>query len=185
MSRADISLDVVFRAEAGRLVAWLARLLGPGRLALIEDAVQDAFASALARWPAEGVPDKPAAWLGVAARNKALDQLRREARSAPFDEAVFDEAGAWRLAFADPEAGGSMDDTLALMFVACHPALDHETQTMLTLKTVCGFHVAEIARAAAPPATSSCWRSRTGHCGTVTSSHWDRRISRRRWHRTR
>jgi len=147
MRRADINLDGIFRAEAGRLVAWLARLLGPGRLALIEDAVQYAFAAALARWPDDGVPDKPAAWLGVAARNKALDRLKREARSAPFDEAMFDEAGAWRLAFADPEAGGGMDDTLALMFVACHPALDHETQTMLTLKTVCGFNVAEVARA--------------------------------------
>jgi RNA polymerase sigma-70 factor (ECF subfamily) len=140
-------LAELYRREAGRLTAWLARRLGAGRLDLIEDAVQDAFGAALARWDATGAPADPAAWLAVAARNKALDRLRREAREAPFDAQPFDEAAAWRLGFADPAATGRLDDTLALMFVACHPALTADEQTMLTLQTVCGFTAGEIARA--------------------------------------
>jgi len=142
MEGADLLVDDLFRREAGNISAWLARLLGPSRLDLIEDAVQDAFGAALARWPLDGVPQRPAAWLAVAARNKALDRLRRDTRRDPIDERA-----AWRLGFSDPEEAGRLDDTLALMFVACHPALDHNEQTMLTLKTVCGFGVKEIARA--------------------------------------
>lgn len=142
MSRAEPLVDDLFRREAGKISAWLARLLGPGRLDLIEDAVQDAFGAALARWPLDGAPDRPAAWLAVAARNKALDRLRRDTRLEPFDERA-----AWRLGFSNPEEAGRLDDTLALMFVACHPALAPDEQTMLTLKTVCGFGVNEIARA--------------------------------------
>ena len=142
MTQADTLVDDLFRREAGKISAWLARLLGPGRLDLIEDAVQDAFGAALARWPLDGAPERPAAWLAVAARNKALDRLRRDARLDPFDEGA-----AWRLGFSNPEEIGRLDDTLALMFVACHPELERDEQTMLTLKTVCGFGVAEIARA--------------------------------------
>jgi RNA polymerase sigma-70 factor (ECF subfamily) len=142
MAEADALVDDLFRREAGKIAAWLARLLGPSRLELIEDAVQDAFGAALARWPWSGVPEKPAAWLAVAARNKALDLLKREAKQGPLDESA-----AWRLGFSDPEETGRLDDTLALMFVACHPALERDEQIMLTLKTVCGFGVAEIARA--------------------------------------
>jgi RNA polymerase sigma-70 factor, ECF subfamily len=142
MAEADALVDDLFRREAGKIAAWLARLLGPSRLDLIEDAVQDAFGAALARWPFGGVPAKPAAWLAIAARNKALDLLKREAKLGPLDESA-----AWRLGFSDPEETGRLDDTLALMFVACHPALDRDEQIMLTLKTVCGFGVAEIARA--------------------------------------
>src|SRR5689334_16922551 len=141
-AQADPLVDDLFRREAGKISAWLARLLGPARLDLIEDAVQDAFGAALARWPLDGAPERPAAWLAVAARNKALDRLRRDARLAPFDEGA-----ALRHGFSDPDKVGHLDDTLALMFVACHPALDRDEQTMLTLKTVCGFGVKEIARA--------------------------------------
>src|SRR5215831_16344003 len=141
-TRADPLVDDLFRREAGKISAWLARLLGPGRLDLIEDAVQEAFGAALARWPLDGAPERPAAWLAVAARNKALDRLRRDARLE-----AFDESAAWRLGFCDPEETGRLDDTLALMFVACHPALERDEQIMLTLKTVCGFGVGEIARA--------------------------------------
>jgi RNA polymerase sigma-70 factor (ECF subfamily) len=142
MAEADALVDDLFRREAGKIAAWLARLLGPSRLELIEDAVQDAFGAALARWPFGGVPEKPAAWLAIAARNKALDLLKRETKLGPLDESA-----AWRLGFSDPEETGRLDDTLALMFVACHPALERDEQIMLTLKTVCGFGVAEIARA--------------------------------------
>jgi RNA polymerase sigma-70 factor, ECF subfamily len=142
MAEADALVDDLFRREAGKISAWLARLLGPSRLDLIEDAVQDAFGAALARWPDDGAPERPAAWLAIAARNKALDRLKHETKSAPFDEDA-----AWRLGFSDPQEIGRLDDTLALMFVACHPALERDEQTMLTLKTVCGFGVKEIARA--------------------------------------
>ena len=135
-------VDDLFRREAGKISAWLARVLGPGRLDLIEDAVQDAFGAALEHWPFSGVPQRPSAWLAVAARNKALDRLRRDTRLD-----AFDENAASLLGFAEPEDTGRLDDTLALMFVACHPALDRDEQTMLTLKTVCGFGVKEIARA--------------------------------------
>jgi RNA polymerase sigma-70 factor (ECF subfamily) len=145
MPAAEAQLDALFRREAGNISAWLVRLLGPARLALIEDAVQDAFGAALAQWPFEGTPSKPAAWLAIAARNKALDRIRGEARLDSFDPA--DEAAAWRLGFSNPEDTGQADDTLALMFVACHPALSATEQTMLTLQTVCGFNPREIARA--------------------------------------
>jgi RNA polymerase sigma-70 factor, ECF subfamily len=135
-------VDDLFRREAGKISAWLARRLGPGRLDLIEDAVQDAFGAALEHWPFSGVPLRPSAWLAVAARNKALDRLRRDTRLD-----TFDENAASLLGFAEPEDTGRLDDTLALMFVACHPLLDRDEQTMLTLKTVCGFGVKEIARA--------------------------------------
>src|ERR1700758_5538279 len=141
-AQADPLVDDLSRREAGKISAWLARLLGPARLDLIEDAGQDAFGAALARWPLDGAPEQPGAWLAVAARNKALDRLRRDARLDPFDEGA-----AMRLGFSDPEQTGRLDDTLALMFVACHPAIAPDEQTMLTLKTVCGFGVKEIARA--------------------------------------
>jgi len=144
MPAADAQLEALFRHEAGRISAWLVRLLGPKRLDLIEDAVQDAFAAALAQWAYSGTPQRPAAWLAIAARNKALDRLRSEARLDSLD--IQDEAAAWRLGFSDPEDAGRPDDTLALMFVACHPALSLDEQTMLTLQTVCGFTPREIAR---------------------------------------
>lgn len=144
MPAADARLETLFRHEAGRISAWLVRLLGPKRLDLIEDAVQDAFGAALAQWPYSGTPERPAAWLAIAARNKALDRLRREARLDSLD--TQDEAAAWRLGFSNPEEAGKPDDTLALMFVACHPALSLDEQTMLTLQTVCGFTPRELAR---------------------------------------
>ena len=145
MARADLQLEQLFRQEAGRICAWLARLLGPARLDLIEDAVQDAFGAALAQWPYEGTPHKPAAWLAIAARNKALDRLKSGMRLDSIDPN--DEAAAWRLGFSNPEEAGRPDDTLALMFVACHPKLTAEEQAMLTLQTVCGFNARQVARA--------------------------------------
>src|SRR5215472_14266382 len=145
MAAAQGQLEDLFRHEAGKISAWLVRLLGPSRLDLIEDSVQDAFGAALAQWPYQGTPDRPAAWLAIAARNKALDRLRRDMRLESIDPA--DEAAAWRLGFSNPEETGKPDDTLALMFVACHPALNNEEQTMLTLQTVCGFNARQIARA--------------------------------------
>ena len=134
MPAADLQLAALFRREAGSICAWLVRLLGPARLDLIEDAVQDAFSAALVQWPLEGTPQRPAAWLAIAARNKALDRLRRDMRLDSLD--TQNEAAAWRLGFSNPDDSGKPDDTLALMFVACHPALAPEEQAMLTLQTV-------------------------------------------------
>ena len=106
--------------------------------------MQDAFSAALTQWPIEGTPQRPAAWLAVAARNKALDRLKRDMRLDSLD--TQNEAAAWRLGFSNPDDTGKPDDTLALMFVACHPALAPEEQAMLTLQTVCGFSAREIAR---------------------------------------
>jgi RNA polymerase sigma-70 factor (ECF subfamily) len=142
MGPADALIEEVFRRESGRIVAWLARLLGPGRLDLIEDAVQEAFGAALDHWPFAGPPEKPAAWLATVARNKALDRLRREARLDPIDEIAAAALGTCGL-----DEAGALDDALALIFVACHPSLEREEQLMLTLKTVSGFGVQEIARA--------------------------------------
>src|ERR1700758_709806 len=114
-AQADPLVDDLFRREAGKISAWLARLLGPARLDLIEDAIQDAFSVALIRWPLDGMPDRPAAWLAIAARNKALDRLRRDARLDPFDEGA-----ALRLGFSDPERVGRLGHTLRLEFVARH-----------------------------------------------------------------
>src|SRR5260370_23083661 len=144
MPAADVQLATLFRREAGNICAWLVRLLGPARLDLVEDAVEDAFSAALAQWPYEGTPQRPAAWLAIAARNKALDRLKRDRKLDSLD--TQDEAAAWRLGFSNPDETGKPDDTLALMFVACHPALSSEEQAMLTLQPVCGFSAREVAR---------------------------------------
>ncbi len=130
------TLSAVFREEAGKLVGALVRILGNFEVA--EEIVQDALLIALERWPAEGIPERPGAWLMTVARHRALDQLRRDAR---FREklAAFEQA-----AHADaPE----QDDRLRLMFMCCHPALSRESQVALTLRAVCGFTTAEIAHA--------------------------------------
>jgi len=131
-----------FREEWGQLVATLIRLTGDWEVA--EECAQDAFALALQRWPQDGVPDKPGAWLTTTARNRAIDWLRREAvGAAKLREvaAMTDEA--------EPvgDDGGVPDDRLRLMFTCCHPALAMEVRVALTLRTLAGLSTAEIARA--------------------------------------
>jgi RNA polymerase sigma-70 factor, ECF subfamily len=136
-------LDQLFRRDAGRLVAWLARVFGVGRLDLAEDVVQDALIAALRSWSWSGVPERPTNWLAAVARNRAIDRLRREARGPPLAD---DEAAAVQpddVLLPPPLA----DDTLRLMFVCGHPALGEAAQIALMLKTVCGFSVEEIAGA--------------------------------------
>ena len=134
-------LDRLYREHAGGLHARLARLCGPGRLELVEAAVHDAFASALTAW-SSGAPDNPPAWLYTAARNRALDVLRRETRF-PSDEVTDQPADP-----PEPRLAGELpDDLLAMMFVACHPALPLESQVALTLRTLCGLEVPAIAGA--------------------------------------
>jgi len=136
----------VFRSEAGRIIATLTRLLGD--IDLAEDAVQEALAAALERWPRDGVPDRPGAWLMTTARNKALDHLRRERTRATAREAALrlnmDDEGD-PISPLDSTAVG--DDRLALLFTCCHPALAPEARVALTLRLIGGLTTPEIARA--------------------------------------
>jgi len=141
VSESAPDLDRLFRQHAGRLVAWLGRVFGAGRLDLAEDVVQDALAEALRAWRWSGVPDRPEAWLAAVARNRAIDRLRREARGLPAPDA--DVAPPPDIVLPPPLA----DDTLRLMFVCGHPALGEPVQVTLMLKTVCSFSVEEIAAA--------------------------------------
>jgi len=133
----------VFRAEAGRALATIARLTGD--LGLAEDAVQEAFVVALRRWPTTGLPDNPGAWITTTARNRALDVLRREASRPAREEAAGRAAVA--LEATPPILHPVADDQLRLMFTCCHPALTAEARITLTLRLVCGLRVPEIARA--------------------------------------
>jgi RNA polymerase sigma-70 factor (ECF subfamily) len=153
---ADAPSDLVerlFRQESGRAVATVARALGD--IDLAEEAVQDAFAVAIERWPATGVPDNPAAWITTTARNRAIDRLRRQRRYA--DKLAVLEGEA-RRATAEGEpvtpphpADAYPDDRLALMFACCHPALAAEARVALTLRTLGGLSTREIARALVQP----------------------------------
>ncbi|HTI36031.1 MAG TPA: RNA polymerase sigma factor [Vicinamibacterales bacterium] len=144
MPDAGAVLAEVYRAEWGRIVATLIRLLGDFDLA--EEAAQDAFASAAARWPADGVPQFPRAWIIQTARNRAIDRLRRAKR---FDAAVeaFAPSMAARVDLPVYDHAGVPDDRLRLIFTCCHPALAFEAQVALTLRTLCGLDTDEIARA--------------------------------------
>ncbi|WP_283136483.1 RNA polymerase sigma factor [Rhizohabitans arisaemae] len=147
-------LTQAFREEWGRVVATLIRVTGDWDLA--EECTQDAFALALERWPADGVPNRPGAWLTTTARNRAVDRLRRQAVGA----AKLREL-AMTLRPDDPgndetAVGGIPDDRLRLMFTCCHPALSMEAKVALTLRTLAGLSTAEIARAfLVPEATMS------------------------------
>jgi RNA polymerase sigma-70 factor (ECF subfamily) len=138
-------LESVYRAESGRILATLIRLLGNFDLA--EDAMQDAFAAALERWPRDGVPENPRAWLVSAGRFKAIDALRRQARFDASQEKIAQQLEAGSSEFKGPDDEGVEDDRLRLIFTCCHPALAPEARVALTLREVCGLTTEEIARA--------------------------------------
>jgi RNA polymerase sigma-70 factor (ECF subfamily) len=139
-------LDRVFRDEWGQVVATLIRVTGDWELA--EECAQEAFAAALQRWPRDGIPDRPGAWLTTTARHRAVDWLRREAVGA----AKLKEVAAL---MHEPEAAYDVpDDRLRLMFTCCHPALSMEARVALTLRTLAGLSTAEIARAFLVPETT-------------------------------
>jgi len=143
----EVLVTHLFRHQAGRIVATLTRVLGSRHLDLAEDAVQDALITALQQWPYRGIPENPAGWLAVVAKNRALNRIRREATLA---DKLAELERAWPQQ-TDADAGlaseAGLDDQLALIFMCCHPDISREAQTALTLKTVCGFSTAEIARA--------------------------------------
>ena len=142
------SLDAIYRAESGRILATLIRLLGDFDLA--EDAMHDAFAAALQRWPQDGIPANPRAWLISTGRFKAIDALRRSARLDASQEEIAAqlETGAASVTIAVASADASLeDDRLRLIFTCCHPALATEARVALTLREICGLTTEEIARA--------------------------------------
>ena len=143
-------IEAVFRAEYGRAVAVLVRSLGD--IDLAEEAVQEAFTTALRRWPEDGRPASPAGWIITTARNRAIDRLRREARRADHyaQAALLHAAGldstTDRETDAEPE-DPVRDDRLRLIFTCCHPALSAPARVALTLRLLGGLTTAEIARA--------------------------------------
>jgi RNA polymerase sigma-70 factor (ECF subfamily) len=136
-------VEEIYRTESRRILATLIRLLGDFDLA--EEALQNAFAAAIATWPRDGVPENPRAWLVSAGRFKAVDTLRRRAR---FDAVATELAKSLRTATAQAgEVPELEDDRLRLIFVCCHPSLPPDAQIALTLREVCGLTTEEIARA--------------------------------------
>jgi RNA polymerase sigma-70 factor (ECF subfamily) len=141
----NAAVTAAYADEWGRIVATLIRLTGDWTLA--EECAQDAFAAALERWPHDGVPDRPGAWLTTTARNRALDRVRRSAReSAKLREVAWMAQLDDGTVPADP-VDDFPDDRLRLMFTCCHPALTQEAQIALTLRSLTGLSTAEIARA--------------------------------------
>ena len=142
------AIDAVWRIESARLIASLARRVRD--LGRAEELAQDALVAALEQWPRSGIPDNPGAWLMATARNRAIDQLRRERMQSRKHEALGHELEMQQFDDASLEAGADDaigDDLLRLMFTACHPLLSPEARGALTLKLLGGLTTAEIARA--------------------------------------
>lgn len=144
---ASLVADDLFRREGARLVASLAAHLGTHRLQLAEDVVQEALVRALQTWPYRGIPENPAAWLTQAAKNLALDALRREQTWQRKEVQITIEQERWLTREAPAEEQHFTDDTLRMLFVCFHPQLSSEAQLALALRTVCGLSPAEIAAA--------------------------------------
>src|SRR6266540_1032922 len=140
----EAEIGRIFREESGRSVATLIRLFGD--IDVAEDAVQEAFALALRKWPGEGLPPNPGGWITTTARNRAIDRLRREARGRE----LLNEVAALSSGNDDPgmpeEVGPVEDDRLRLIFTCCHPALSTEAQVALTLRLLGGLSTKEVAR---------------------------------------
>ncbi|MER7170127.1 RNA polymerase sigma factor [Streptomyces mesophilus] len=145
-------IDRVFRQEYGRAVASLTRFFGD--LDIAEEAVQDAFTTAVQKWPETGLPPSPAGWIITTARNRAVDRLRREAsRTGRHVQAALLHTGG-----EPAEEGAVPDDRLRLIFTCCHPALSTDAQVALTLRLLGGLETAEIARAFLVPETTMAQR---------------------------
>ena len=131
------------------MTATLARILGPARIELVEDVVQEALLAALGRWPRDGVPANPTAWLIQVAKHRALDALRRERLADDRETSIREEIARW--GDAEPSArlddAVIIDDQLRMIFICCHPAIPAEARVTLTLKLAGGFGAREIARA--------------------------------------
>ena len=139
----EAAVEAVFREEWGRITASLIAMTGDWDLA--EECAQDAFTRALSAWDRDGVPERPGAWLTTAARNRAIDVLRRRANeTAKLQQALRLAPEPGPLTAPD---GDISDDRLRLIFTCCHPALPPEARVALTLRTLTGLTTPEIARA--------------------------------------
>src|SRR6202035_3370124 len=138
-----MNLESLYREEWRRVLATTVRLTGDFDLS--EEAVQDAFVAALEQWPRDGAPANPYAWLVSAARNRAVDQLRRRARFEEPDGEI-EHLAHVEASEIDLSEASMVDDQLRLIFTCCHPALAVDSQVALTLRTVCGLTTEEIAR---------------------------------------
>ena len=150
--RISEEITAIVRAEHGRVVATLIRRLGD--IDLAEDCVADALVTALERWPTDGIPPNPGAWLTRTAGNKAIDRIRRENKR----DAKYAEAAMLTDDTPHDPTGPVQDDRLRLIFTCCHPALALENRVALTLRLLGGLTVAEIARAFLVPETTMAQR---------------------------
>ena len=145
------TVEHLFRQEWGKLVSVLTKLFGPQNLQLAEDVVQDTLLKAFNSWKIKGLPENPSAWLFTVARNRAVDVLRQQKRKDSISNnirPVLQSEYTIIPAVQDMVNADTIDDDqLRMMFVCCHPALAPEAQVALILKTLCGFSVAEIAKA--------------------------------------
>ena len=144
-------VDNLFRHDAGRLVSVLTRVFGAENLDLAEDVVQDSLVEALNQWTYKGIPENPSGWLFMVAKNKALNIINREKNKrkyasdvAHFLESQWTAQPALNHIFSDSQI---VDDQLRMMFTCCHPAISSDSQVALTLRTLCGFSIPEIAKA--------------------------------------
>jgi RNA polymerase sigma-70 factor (ECF subfamily) len=144
-------VDHLFRHESGKLVSVLTRIFGADNLELAEDVVQDSLIDAINHWTYKGVPENPSAWLFTVAKNKALNIINKEKYKrkyssdvAHFLESMWTAEPALNHIFSEQQI---LDDQLRMMFTCCHPAISVDSQVALTLKTLCGFSISEIAKA--------------------------------------
>jgi RNA polymerase sigma-70 factor, ECF subfamily len=152
-----VTVEAVFRREYGRCVATLIRFLGD--IDAAEEAVQDAFTVAAARWPSDGQPPNPGAWIVTTARNRAIDRLRRESVRAERHAQAQHLYGADTTGNAAPREDETVpDDRLRLIFTCCHPALNQAAQVALTLRLLGGLQTPEIARAFLVPEATMAQR---------------------------
>jgi len=144
-------VDHLFRHESGKMIAVLTRIFGLENLELAEDVVQDSVVEAIKQWAHNGIPDNPSGWLFRVAKNKALNIVNREKYKRQYSadttqllQSEWTAEPALNFFFSEQEI---LDDELRMMFTCCHPSISSDSQVALTLKTLCGFSIAEIAKA--------------------------------------
>ncbi len=148
----ESTVNHLFRHQAGKMVAVLARIFGVQNLELAEDVVQDTLLSALEQWKIKGIPDNPEGWLFIVAKNKALNILKKQRTTISFGDdhtQLLLQSGYTVESTFQQLAGEELikDDQLRMMFACCHPGISEENQITLILKLLCGFSTAEVARA--------------------------------------
>ena len=144
-------IDNLFRHDSGKLISVLTRIFGAENIDLAEDVVQDSLVEALNQWTYKGIPENPSGWLFMVAKNKALNIINREKHRkkyssdvAHFLESQWTAQPALNHIFSEQQI---LDDQLRMMFTCCHPSISSDSQVALTLKTLCGFSILEIAKA--------------------------------------